>query len=81
MTHLEIILSGLALAFCWVKILQAPLRLPVLNFKPLNCLTCLTGWISFGLAIANNYSVTALLFLAVGVFVGAMFEALTMKYL
>ena len=41
---MEVIYS-IAMAFVWVEILQIPYRFKQkLNFKPLNCAVCLSGW-------------------------------------
>ena len=77
MTPIEIILSGLSLAFCIVEVL----RLKWLQFKPFNCMMCMTGWCSFTISLLAGHTYTSILFLACGVFVGAMFEALKMKCL
>ena len=39
------IIGSISLAFVWVEILQMPMRFNLkLNFKPLNCTVCLSGW-------------------------------------
>lgn len=39
------IIGSICLAFVWVEILQMPMRFNLkLNFKPLNCAVCLSGW-------------------------------------
>lgn len=81
MTHIEIIITGLALAFCWVNILQVPSWNPIFNIRPFNCTTCMSGWMSFTLAAANQYQFYSVFFLAIGVFVGALLERLIMRYL
>lgn len=41
------VLYACAIAFVWVDILQIPFRFKQkLNFKPLNCQVCLSGWIT-----------------------------------
>jgi len=79
MTPFQIILSGLALSFCWVELLYPLIRVKLV--KPFNCGMCMSGWFSFGLSLICGYTYSSILFLAVGVFVGAMFEALKMRYL
>jgi len=41
------IIYAVALSFVWINILQMPYRFKAkLNFKPLNCHTCLSGWLT-----------------------------------
>lgn len=77
MTPIEIILSGLSLAFCIVEVLD----FKRFKIKPFSCLMCMTGWCSFTISLLAGHTYTSILFLACGVFVGAMFEALKMKCL
>lgn len=79
MTPVEIILAGLALSFCWVELLYPLIRVKLV--KPFNCGMCLSGWVSFGLSLINGYIYSSILFLAVGVFVGAMYGAIKMRWL
>jgi hypothetical protein len=79
MSNVEIILSGLALAFCWVHYVN-----PFKKTKPFNCVKCMSGWFSlilFGLVGSGLYWPYGWLFLPIGVFAGAMFEAISMRWL
>ena len=39
---------AIGIAYIWIHILQMPYRFKgKLNFKPLNCDVCLSGWITF----------------------------------
>jgi hypothetical protein len=41
------IIYAVCLAYIWVNVLLVPYRFKqVLNFKPLNCTTCLSGWLT-----------------------------------
>ena len=41
------VIYACAIAFVWVQVLQMPYRFKQkLNFKPLNCQTCLSGWLT-----------------------------------
>lgn len=74
-----VILFALSLAFVWVEVFRMGRR-PAFNYKPLNCVPCLTGWLS--LAIAYGFSTPYWYFyIAVGLFAGSMFSALKMRYL
>ena len=76
MTPLEIIIFSLSLSFCITHVWK-----PV-NFKPFNCMMCLTGWVAW-LAGDISYHTwyTGLLFFPVGCFAGAMVESAMMRYL
>lgn len=79
-THFEILFYALALAFSWVYYARPALPTST-NKKPLNCLKCMTGWFALFLALVSGNYITAVLFLAAGVFVGAMVEGIMMRYL
>lgn len=74
MTHIEIIIMGLALSFCW-SIIN-----PWYNTKPFNCLMCMTGYFSVSVAL---FSVGwyCVLFFPVGCLAGAVFTSLRDRYL
>jgi cell division protein FtsX len=90
MTNMEIIISALALAFCWVEILNQ------IKSKPFNCMKCMSGYFSFVIAGLNDNYMNAfsahapfwvvkillmIIFIAVGVFAGALFEGIKMRWL
>ncbi len=82
MTKSEIIIAALAIAFAFVNLIYPYLaRKKFFQRKPFNCIMCLTGWSSLGLALINGYGYGSVLFMFVGLFAGAMFEGLTMRYL
>ena len=91
MRSFEIVFASLSIAFCWVEFINP------IGFKPFNCIKCMTGWISFTIAVLsftyeskclylpNHYPIVGYLYglemLAIGVFVGAMFEGAKMRWL
>lgn len=81
MNMIEILFFALALAFCWVNFLKP------IEHKPFNCIKCMTGWFSFLLYAFLHLgadalaALTSVLYLAAGVFIGAIFEAISMRYL
>lgn len=79
MTPIQIILSGLALSYCWVNIVYPKTGFP--KVKPFNCVTCMSGWFSMALSILNGHTFEAILFLAVGVLAGSIYESIQMRYL
>lgn len=93
MKHYEIILSGLALSFCWVNLIRPHIKkteyeqnardwlYEIVNSKPLNCVMCCSGWASMGISLCNGHTITAILFLAVGTFIGAVWECILMRWL
>lgn len=69
-----IILTALSMAFTQVEILKLGVT------KPFNCTKCMTGWLS--LIIAAVYQVPYWpYYLFIGLFVGALFEAIKMRWL
>lgn len=49
--------------------------------KPWDCWKCMTGWCALALALLNGYGWESLLWCAVGMFAGALFEAIKNRYL
>ena len=74
MNGLQVILFSLSLAFFWVEILKWG------SVKPFNCLKCMTGWVSFIMAWSFGVEYF-LLYLPLGVFIGALFTAIKMRWL
>lgn len=82
MTKVEIIICALAIAFTLVNLVFPKLaRMRVFRRKPFNCIMCMAGWSSLGLALVNGYEYGSILFLFVGLFVGALFDGITMRWL
>lgn len=89
----EILFYSLALAFCWVEFVMPGFkrwyftrwgnvyRPSVDNLKPLDCTKCMTGWLALALSLFTGYGWLAVLMLFAGFFVGAIFEAIKMRYL
>jgi hypothetical protein len=75
MSNIELIITALSIAFCWINIIQWP------KFKPFNCMMCLTGWLALVLAILTGHGIWSILFYPVGCFAGAMFEAVKYRWL
>lgn len=73
MSIVEILFFGLSVAWCIVEILR-------IKFRPFNCMMCMTGWCSLGIALINP-SWYDLFYLPAGVFIGAMFEGIKMRWL
>ena len=82
MTPIEVIVNALAIAFCWVNYVYTPLviKLKRKAIKPFSCVKCMTGYAALAIG-CTLYGWAGLLFLPVGVFAGAMYEAVTMRYL
>jgi ABC-type multidrug transport system permease subunit len=82
MTKSEIIIAALAIAFTFVN-LVFPQFVKTRFFKrrPFNCIMCMSGWSSLGLALINGYGYGSILFLFLGIFAGAMFEGISMRWL
>ncbi|WP_143822380.1 hypothetical protein [Mucilaginibacter pedocola] len=70
----EVILTALACAFSWLQVNR-------INYRPFNCLMCMSGWCALIIAAFAGYGLYALLFFPLGIFAGAMLEGVIMKYL
>lgn len=69
-----VLIFALACAFVWVELLKWG------SVKPFNCVKCLTGW--FSLILAAIFHVPHFyLYLPLGLFVGAIFSAIQMRWL
>lgn len=74
MLSIKIIILALSLAFCQVEVLHFG------SVKPFNCVKCMSGW--YALAIGCwCIGWHGIIYLPLGVFVGAIFEACKMRYL
>lgn len=49
--------------------------------KPFNCIKCMTGWFALVLAVLCGYGFISVLLCAAGLFMGALFEAIKMRWL
>lgn len=68
------ILLALSMAFCQIEVVHFG------SVKPFNCLKCMTGWYAFMIGcIAFGWH--GVVFLPIGVFVGAIFSAIQMRWL
>jgi hypothetical protein len=85
---MSIIVISLAIAFCWVEFIQ-PTTVAIvfiltgnklLDSKPFNCIKCLTGWIALAIGV-YLHGWLGLVYLPLGVFTGAIFSAIQMRYL
>lgn len=74
----EVIGVGFTVAF---TIVQARPRIKLFMTKPFNCLMCMSAWSTFGAALGAGYGWSSLLFIPVGYFVGALFDAIKMRWL
>lgn len=70
----QVILFALSIAFVWVEILKIGV------VKPFTCVKCMCGW--FALILAFYFDTPYWpLYLFVGLFAGAMYSAIKMRYL
>ena len=77
MSSFEIVFYSLCLAFVWVEIFN-----PFKKLKPFNCIPCMTGWISLILSVIYGFELLKIILLmAVGVFIGALYEQIKMRWL
>jgi hypothetical protein len=74
MTGLQVIVFALPFAFMWVEVLKWGV------VKPFNCIKCMTGWIAVILALTFHVEFWYM-YLPLGLFVGAMFEGIKMRWL
>lgn len=74
-TGLQVIVFALCIAFTWVYVLQW-----FKFIKPFNCMKCMTAWCA--LFIAYFFHVPNwFIYLFLGLFTGAMFDAIKMRWL
>lgn len=74
MLNWNIIILALSLAFCQVEVLHFG------SVKPLNCVKCMTGWYALGIGcIAIGWH--GIVYLPLGVFAGAIYSAIKMRWL
>jgi len=69
-----VLISALSMAFTWVEVLKWGV------IKPFNCVKCLTGWFALILALLFHVEFWYL-YLFIGLFVGAMWSAISMRWL
>jgi hypothetical protein len=69
-----VLFFSLACAFTWVEILKWGVT------KPFTCIKCMAGWIALLFALVFHVD-HPYLYLPAGLFVGAVFEAIKMRYL
>lgn len=74
MTGAQVIVFALACAFVWVEILKWGVT------KPSNCIKCMTGWFAVLFAFSHHVEFWVL-YLPLGLFVGAVFEGAKMRWL
>jgi hypothetical protein len=74
MTGLQVVIFSLACAFVWVDIMKWGVT------KPFTCLKCMTGWFTVIFAFSHHVEFWPL-YLPLGLFVGAMFEGIKMRWL
>lgn len=69
-----VLFFALSIAFVWVEVLKFG------SVKPFNCMKCMTGWFALVLAFLFNTQFWYM-YLFAGVFLGAMFSAIKMRWL
>lgn len=75
MTGSQVIIFALSFAFMWVEVLKW-----WKHIRPFNCLKCMMGWTSLILAFIFHVEFWYM-YLPVGVFVGAVFSSIKMRWL
>lgn len=74
MLNYSIIIIALSLAFFQIEVIRFG------AVKPFNCMKCMTGWYALGLG-CWLYGWHGLVYLPVGLFAGAIFSAIKMRWL
>lgn len=75
MTGPQVIVFALSFAFLWVEVLKWWRRI-----RPFNCFKCMCGWSAVILAFTFHVEFWYM-YLTLGLFVGAMFEGIKMRWL
>lgn len=78
LSRIEVLGYALALAFFIVEVIP---RIRLTNRKPFNCMMCMTGWCSLVLALFSGHGWFSGLLMIAGVFIGAVFGAVKMRWL
>ena len=71
----QVVFFSLSFAFVWVEVLKI---FP--NIKPFNCIKCLVGWCSPLMALVFHTPLP-FFYLFVGLFIGAIFDAVKQRWL
>ena len=74
----EVIAIGFTISFF---VVQNRPRIKLFDRKPFKCMPCMTAWGCFGAALASGYMWESFLYIPIGYFIGAMFEAIKMRWL
>lgn len=74
LSWIQIIVLSLSISFTWVKVLKWGKR------KPFNCMKCMTGWTALIIGFMS-FGWPGLFFIFIGIFVGSIFEAITLRWL
>jgi len=74
--NISILFTGLALAYCFTTVFRGRL----FQRRPFNCIKCMTGWFSLVIGLLA-YHCWGLLYLPLGVFTGAIYEKICMRWL
>lgn len=77
----EILLSiwaSAVLTIYWSDFMRGPYKIPMLNFKPLNCETCLPVWLFAAFYVVSIYSCNIVAVIA-GAFTAAILTYLALK--
>jgi hypothetical protein len=72
--NLSILFLAISCAFLWVEVFHLGSR------KPFNCVKCMCGWFALAFACCD-YGWGGILYAPMGVFVGAMYSGIKMRYL
>lgn len=75
MTGPQVVVFALSFAFMWVEVLKWWKQI-----RPFNCLKCLTGWTAVILAFTFHVEFWYM-YLPLGVYVGAVFSSIQMRWL
>ena len=74
LNHIEVLGLALSIAFMWVEVLKWGV------IKPFNCLRCMTGWFSLIIGcMAAGWA--GMFYLPAGIFIGAFFDRIKIRYL
>lgn len=74
MTGMQVVIFALAISFVWVEVIGLG------RHKPFNCLKCMCGWVALIMAFTFHVQFWYM-YLPVGVFAGALFTGIKMRWL
>lgn len=72
--------AAIAFTIYWIDVFRGPVKIPALNFKPINCEACLPVWLTLAFYAASLYFCNIVSLIA-GAFTAAILTTLILKHI